>query len=129
MTCERSESAPERRIALYKSNHHHHHHHHHHHKGQARPFKTGTRGHVEKPVAGWIISVTRGGVQTLRKAHTRCSLTLSEVFRVLIAFLGRFPSVRLIDDSNHDHLRLSSADPLYLLGNGKGGKRAHATRV
>ena len=26
ITCERSESAQERRIALYKSNHHHHHH-------------------------------------------------------------------------------------------------------
>ena len=30
MTCERSKSARERRIALYKSNHHHHYHHHHH---------------------------------------------------------------------------------------------------
>ena len=28
ITCERSESARERRIALYKSNHHHHHHYH-----------------------------------------------------------------------------------------------------
>ena len=31
ITCERSESARDRRIALYKRNHHHHHHHHHHH--------------------------------------------------------------------------------------------------
>ena len=46
ITCERNESARERRIALYKSNHHHHryhhhHHHHHHHQWCKSPMMEG----------------------------------------------------------------------------------------